>query len=306
MLKIKKLILTILLTTALFFAYAGAVNAEGSKVGIVTCDVLNVRQTPSTASKILVQIPRNTKVKVLEFSDDWYKIIHGDITGWVYAQYLTVKDEAIANGTITGDNVNVREGPDLSKNIITRFNKGHRVDVFEQSGEWYRIKLEDNKFGWVFYKYIHISEKLEDTSRAAGEGAGGSEQAEPSLREKIVNYARTFLGVKYVYGGSSPKGFDCSGFTQYVFKNFGIKLVRTAAGQAQHGEKVSKKDLVAGDLVFFDTNGGLNGICHVGIYIGGGKFIHASSGKSAKKVVISDLTQGFYANTYMGARRYIK
>jgi N-acetylmuramoyl-L-alanine amidase len=109
-----------------------------------------------------------------------------------------------------------------------------------------------------------------------------------------------------VYGGSSPSGFDCSGYVQYVFKQFGINLERVAADQAGQGTKVSKANLKPGDVVFFDTNGKNNYINHVGIYIGNGNFIHASSGSSKRKVVISDLSEGFYADAYMTARRFLK
>lgn len=119
----------------------------------------------------------------------------------------------------------------------------------------------------------------------------------------IITYSKRFLGVKYVWGGSTAKGFDCSGFVKYVFKHFGISLNRTSRSQASHGAKVKKANLKQGDLVFFDTNGGLNRINHVGIYIGSGQFIHSSS--ASRRVVISNLNKGFYSKTYMTARRIL-
>ena len=119
--------------------------------------------------------------------------------------------------------------------------------------------------------------------------------------QQIVNHAKKFLGVRYVWGGSSTKGFDCSGFTKHVFKNFGVTLNRVSASQAKQGTYIKKANLLPGDLVFFDTNGGLNKINHVGIYIGNGRFIHSSSSHSG--VVTSSLSDGFYAKTYMTARR---
>lgn len=95
-----------------------------------------------------------------------------------------------------------------------------------------------------------------------------------TLGEKIVAKAEMYLGAPYVWGGNSPSGFDCSGFTQYVFAQFGISLPHSAAAQAQMGTPVSKADLQPGDLVFFNTSGGIS---HVGIYIGGDKFIDAAS-----------------------------
>jgi cell wall-associated NlpC family hydrolase len=124
-----------------------------------------------------------------------------------------------------------------------------------------------------------------------------------SVSMSIVDFAKRLVGVDYVWGGTSPRGFDCSGFVRYVFENFGVTLNRVSSEQAKQGSKVSKDDLIPGDIVFFDTNGGHNRINHVGMYIGGGKFIQASSEYSS--VVISDITDGFYANSYMTARRVL-
>lgn len=124
-----------------------------------------------------------------------------------------------------------------------------------------------------------------------------------STFQKITDYAKRFLGIDYVWGGTTPKGFDCSGFVKYVYKKFGITLNRVASDQAKQGTTVKKANLQPGDLVFFDTNGGHNHINHVGLYIGSGKFIQASSGNS--NVVISTITEGFYSKSYMTAKRIL-
>lgn len=121
--------------------------------------------------------------------------------------------------------------------------------------------------------------------------------------QDIIDYARKFLGIKYRWGGTTTKGFDCSGYVKYVYKKFSVALSRTSRGQAKNGTYVKKANLKVGDLVFFDTNGGKNRINHVGIYTGGGKFIHSSSSHS--KVVVSSLNSGFYAKAYMTARRVL-
>lgn len=136
------------------------------------------------------------------------------------------------------------------------------------------------------------------TTTAASRGAS------ESTAQKIIDYAKRYLGVKYAWGGTTPKGFDCSGFVKYVYAQFGVTLNRVAADQAKQGTAVKKANLQPGDLVFFDTNGGRNRINHVGLYIGGGKFIQASSG--ASDVVISSITEGFYSKTFMTARRILK
>jgi cell wall-associated NlpC family hydrolase len=130
-------------------------------------------------------------------------------------------------------------------------------------------------------------------------GSGGAKGA------AIVEYAKQFLGVKYVYATAGPNTFDCSGLTLYVYKNFGISLPHTSRLQGEMGTYLTKDDLQIGDLVFFDTVVG-NGLQydHVGIYIADGSFIHAASG-SAGKVTISSLSSGYYQNTFVCGRRLL-
>ena len=117
----------------------------------------------------------------------------------------------------------------------------------------------------------------------------------------IVEYAKQYLGYKYVSGGASPsKGFDCSGFTQYVYKHFGISVNRTSGAQINNGIAVQKSDLQPGDLVVFNNDANTK-IGHVGIYIGDGNFIHASNPSDGVK--ITTLTSGYYHQRYVGARR---
>lgn len=138
---------------------------------------------------------------------------------------------------------------------------------------------------------------------AAGIGqAGSSPGAIGSDADELIKFAKSLLGVPYVYGGMSPAGFDCSGFTSYVFGAFGIRLERVSTDQAKQGIEISKENLRPGDLVFFDTSGGHSVINHTGIFIGDGKFIHASSGASSC-VIISNLATGYYAGSFMTARR---
>lgn len=132
-----------------------------------------------------------------------------------------------------------------------------------------------------------------DVSRSGNSVAGA----------RIIEKAAQYLGTPYAYGGSSPSGFDCSGFTQYIFKQFNISLNRTAASQYQNGVTVSKGNLQVGDLVFFNCGG--SGINHVGIYAGNGQIIHSSSPRSGG-VIYSSINDGYYANTYVGARRVIR
>jgi peptidoglycan DL-endopeptidase CwlO len=119
--------------------------------------------------------------------------------------------------------------------------------------------------------------------------------APPSQYGGVVGIAMQYLGVPYVWGGSSPSGFDCSGFSMYVYAQLGVSLPHHAASQYNYGVPVSRDQLEPGDLVFFD------GLGHMGIYIGGGQFIHAPH--TGDVVKISSLDDSWYAATYMGARR---
>ena len=135
--------------------------------------------------------------------------------------------------------------------------------------------------------------------------AGGLEYSpRDELVADILNYAKQYQGVPYVYGGASPSGFDCSGFTMYVYRHFGYYFAHGATAQSNRlGAELSSSQLLPGDLVFFDTNGGHDSIEHVGIYIGNGEFIHASSGSG--RVIINSLYSGYYSGTFLWGKRVI-
>ncbi|MHB8828041.1 MAG: NlpC/P60 family protein [Syntrophales bacterium] len=120
----------------------------------------------------------------------------------------------------------------------------------------------------------------------------------PAERQMLVKVALAFLGAPYRLGGSSVKGIDCSGYVKKIYALFGINLPRTAAEQSHVGVEVAKSSLTEGDLIFFNTN---NRISHVGIYIGGNKFIHAASRN--KGVRIDNLDSSYYKNHYKRAVR---
>jgi cell wall-associated NlpC family hydrolase len=142
-----------------------------------------------------------------------------------------------------------------------------------------------------------------DMSSVLG-AAIGSKTADTNSTKatEIIKNAQKYMGVPYVWGGDTPTGWDCSGYTQYVMRESGITIPRTAAEQYATGTAVNKKDLKTGDLVFFTTY--KPGASHVGFYMGDGKFIHASS--AAQKVTINSLSEDYYTEHYIGARRYIQ
>ena len=120
------------------------------------------------------------------------------------------------------------------------------------------------------------------------------------IANNIISSSMNYIGVPYVFGGTSPYGFDCSGYVQYVFAKAGISIPRTADVQYDFGTPISTTDLVPGDLVFFSTY--TYGASHVGIYLGDNNFIHASSSRG---VTIDSLGSSYYSSRYIGARRIL-
>jgi N-acetylmuramoyl-L-alanine amidase len=292
----KKLYSAVFVSLAFALMTASVSFANTSK-GTVTASSLNLRTEAGTYAEIVDRLYRGTEVTVNDSSNGWYNVTYGNLTGWVSGDYLEVSDSdevadtavSSVTGTVIGNSVNVRSGPSTSDAIINSLYWGASVKIVSRSDEWYNVQLTDGTTGWIFSKYVSTEEVASrNTSSTAGD---------------ILAYANKFLGVGYVYGGSTQYGFDCSGFTKYVFGNFGITLNRIAADQANGGVWIDKSRLSAGDLVFFATSGGTY-ISHAGIYIGDGNFIHSSSG--AGKVTISNLWSGYYANTYITARRMIR
>jgi hypothetical protein len=124
-------------------------------------------------------------------------------------------------------------------------------------------------------------------------------------KENMLLNAKKYLGGKYVWGGTNPKGFDCSGYVQYIYKKEGVAIPRTAYEQSKVGKEVSRYDLKKGDLLFFltDKKRGIP-ITHVGMYIGDGKFIHAASRRQG--IIISSLEKSRYSSLFVKATRIIK
>jgi len=169
----------------------------------------------------------------------------------------------------------------------------------------------------AIYDELHMAEniarmaaaarkRLEEVERIAAQAikAGKTYHFTESDKKKLLDYAKYFKGGKYVWGGTSPKGFDCSGYVQYLYKKHNVNLPRTAWAQSKKGLSVDKDDLQKGDLLFFltDKKRGIP-VTHVGIYIGNGEFIHAASKK--KGIIISPVHSGYYANKFVSAKRVL-
>lgn len=188
-------------------------------------------------------------------------------------------------GKVTASKLNVRSGPSTSYSIIHVLWQGNVVKVIGQSGNWYKIQLSDGRVGWVSNAYLQLNDRDQKIN-------------------SLISTAQSLLGTPYVWGGASLQegGFDCSGFTQYVYKTVGYDLNRISADQATQGTLVSQNNLQPGDLVFFSLSGD-GRISHVGLYIGGMKMIH--SPKTGDVVKVTDISTSYWQNNYVTARRII-
>lgn len=260
----------------------------------VQVNLLNLRSGPGSDTEKLGTLPSGTRVQMLELHGEWMKVLTPDNKEvYVFAEYVSDTKPPVYN-YVNVNLLNVRSGPGSDYDIITTIPRGTRVQVIEQQGEWLKAIIKDGLEAFVYAPYMVARQDL--VTRAAS-----TQSYNQDLASQIIEYAKQFVGVPYVYGGSSPKGFDCSGFTKYVYGKFNISLPRSAGGYSSVGTKVSRTDLKPGDILLFDRYGNER-LGHVGIYLGNDQFIHASSSK--KKVVIMRLSG--YKAKYLGARRVIK
>ncbi|MBR2704216.1 MAG: C40 family peptidase [Clostridia bacterium] len=213
---------------------------------------------------------------------------------------------------VKGSSVNVRNAATKDSDVVKVLNTNTEVEVVGEADSWYIVKVNGEKA--YVAKSLLTTEKIEVTSRSSDSVEESNDDEEESYEEDsssvpsnpigsdVVEYALQFEGYSYVYGTNGPNTFDCSGFVQYVYKHFGIYLSRSSSTQANDGVYVSKDDLEPGDvLIFRDTSNSRIG--HVGLYIGGGQFIHASNSRTG--VIISSLDTSAYQKRYVCARRIL-
>ncbi|EPR13556.1 C40 family peptidase [Ruminiclostridium papyrosolvens] len=284
---------------ALIFAFASTAVMAATMPAKVTGTNVKMRKAQTTSSSIVTKLT-NAKVTVTDFSKGWYKVSYNKKTGWVNGNYVKLQP---VNGVINANGVNFRKSAGTSGKVISSLKKSTSVQILGVVKGWNKVKI-GSKVGYVSSKFVNISSASTKTSRSASVVAFAAIEDDGSVNSKLIAYAREFEGVRYVYGGTNPQtGFDCSGFVGYVYKKFDVNLNRSAQGMYSNGVKVSKAQLKAGDILFFDASSrkASGQIDHAGIYIGGDTFIHASS--SNGKVRVQKLSE--YRGTYIGAKRVI-
>lgn len=292
---------------------------------------------PLINSKIITKIGKDKQIVILEIRNNWVYVNVEGINGWVKLSTLkSAKQDSKTTQTdnkgndkkentnttinktayISSTGINFREEPNTDSKVLKVFSQNAKITILEEQGTWYKIKHNDQE-GYVLKEYVS-SKKVEVTSRSAEDRTKTTTETQnteststkkveektttktSSKGQEAANYVKQFVGCKYVYGGSTPKGFDCSGLTMYVYKKYGINLSHSATAQSKVGTKVERANLQPGDLVFFKNYRTNTGIGHVGIYIGNNKFVHASTEKTG--VITSSLT-GSYSTRYVTARR---
>ncbi len=239
----------------------------------------------------VASIKQGDVLQVLDFVFDfgYFETVDGK-KGYVYLPRLEVIiEENITYGIAKAD-MGLVNG-DLTYTVL----KDHYVAI-KNFADGHYILLDDN--GNEF-RAAKDSIELRATNTKVTRGA----PVRDSRIDILVEAAQKELGKPYIYAGTGPKGFDCSGLTYSLFlNNLGIKLNRRASDQAKQGIEVSRQNLQAGDLVFFRTSG--SGIGHVGLYIGNNNMIHASSGRA--RVMVSSMDESYYKTRYVTARRILQ
>ena len=196
-----------------------------------------------------------------------------------------------------------------TERAVSAFQRDHKITVtgVVTNVTWRALRKEKDKKGRVLpaikvkpLKNSSNKPKTFDTNIPTTSAPFGKSFITGDQADAIISTARTFMGVPYVFGGTTPKGFDCSGLLQYVFKMNGLSIPRLADEQYKLGKSAKINQLTAGDLVFFTTY--TSGVSHCGIYVGDGKFLHASSSKGVR---IDDLDDDYWKKRFVGAKKVV-
>jgi uncharacterized protein YgiM (DUF1202 family) len=306
--------------------------APPPKVATVREDGLILRDGPGTNYVAMDTLKANAQIELIEIYQDWFHVgIPGGADGWVKGEFLTVEPSIIERlliaetipdpnpalvGWVFENKVNLRKGPDSRYSKVGMVNADTQVALIGKYKDWLRVQLADGTKAWVFSDLVnttpHVIRRV-PVSRdfpALPAGTSGRLGASPNIGSipasgDVASLAVQFVGYRYVWGGASPsRGFDCSGLTSYVYRQFGVSLPRTAASQfsTAYGASVGPMDnLAPGDLMFFVNTGGRRGISHVAIYIGGGRMVHAMTPRYG--VQVSSVWGSYWTSRYAGAIR---
>ncbi|MBR6765222.1 MAG: SH3 domain-containing protein [Clostridia bacterium] len=309
--------------------------------GYTTCTInvdstLNVRKGPGTTYDVVTTVKNKEVVTLVDDSTAWYKIKTATgKEGYILGEYAKLGGSLSSNDpSILKPDGTFKSGSQ-GNDVVTIQNRLKKLGYFSGTSTGYYGSMTvsavksfqtangltsngtcnestlNKLFSSSAITAAQASKNNSGSSSSGGSSSGssssGSSSSNSGLGQQIADYALNFLGVPYVLGANGPKSFDCSGYTKYVYAHFGITIPRTAQTQGywNKGTKItSASDLQVGDLVFFNTVNDKDLCDHAGIYIGNGQVAHASSG-SARKVVISNMSQNYYKSRFSWGRRLI-
>jgi len=272
-------------------------------------EYLNIRSEANPEAEVLGKLYAKGAATVLESLDGWYKVTSGSVTGYVSADYVVVGDEATCKdaskriGTVNTDTLRMRSEASTEAGVKTLLANGNQVTVVDESIEgWYKVQYRSYT-GYVSADYVSVetvynyaesreeeAARLEAEAEARRRAEAKKQQASSSSSsdrkyeapagtngQSVADYAVQFVGNPYVYGGTSlTNGADCSGFVMKVYEAFGVSLPHSSYSMRKVGYSVSSSDVQPGDIICYSG--------HVGIYIGGGRIVHASNRSEGIKI----------------------
>lgn len=297
-------------------------ETENEYVDLAIADVrnyVNIRTGPDTGSAIVGKIYDGAVAQIMETVDgedgEWFRVVSGNVEGYIKSEFFlygdaaaeVIEDYVTRYAEVLANRLNVRESPDVGTKRIGYIDKGEKVEILENLGDWLKVRYTRSKTGYVAAEYVTVTEEFvyaktldEEAAELAAKKAleqrqnvsetqvaesteitvmppSGEYSTNEELRSEIVAYAMQFLGNRYVHGGQSLEtGTDCSGFTSLIYAEFGYSVSRTPAGQLSGtGRSVSYSEAQPGDIICYGS-----GRCtHVALYIGDGQIIHAANSR---------------------------
>ena len=291
---------------------------QDGKPGIITGNFVRFRKGPGTTYSIIDTYNTGTALTITGISDGWAAVSIDGTAGYVFSDYVqetaageetpTVAETVqktlglsseqlsaseVRDGYVSGNGVRLREAPSMTARILADLNNGTALKITGFSGTWTKV-ICNGQEGFISSDYVR--EGTYEPAKAVTRSLG----SEPG--KEIATYALTFVGSPYSWGGNSPAtGFDCSGFVQYIFSQYGYTTSRVANDVLSDGKPVDPADIQPGDVLCFYSGNGYVG--HVGIYVGDNTFVHAAN--SISGVVTTSLSTGYYATRGYEIRRIV-
>jgi cell wall-associated NlpC family hydrolase len=303
------------------------------KVAVVREEGLNLRDGPGTNYVSMARMGLGQDLTLIQQFGGWFLVEYGQQYGWVTSDFLEIVPGVVERvpvaesipdpnpplvGTVLENAVNLRRGPGSAYDRVGSVGAGVGVSLLARHKDWFRVQLSNGTKAWIFSDLLRISPMavrrvpvtnnipaLPARTPATRTSGGGGAPVNIPASGDVASYAVQFVGSRYVWGGSSPsRGFDCSGLTSFVYRQFGVGLPRTAASQysTRYGAMIGGMgNLAPGDLMFFAGTAGRRGISHVAIYIGGGRMVHAMTPRYG--VQVSSIWSSYWQNTFVGGIR---